>query len=68
MPVVKGLGYFTLTEGVVARLLQPWPVVPRQNHLTRDGTRLVATLVPCQQLNVGTSFIGGGDQSYFARP
>src|SRR2546422_808088 len=35
LPVVKGLGYFTLTEGVVVRLLQPWPAVPRLKVCTR---------------------------------
>ena len=35
----------------------------------KDGKQdLVNTLLPLQQLDVGTSFIGGGDQGYIACP
>ncbi len=46
MPVVKGLDYFTLNEGPVARPLQPWPAVPRLKGLYEMGQGQLQPLSP----------------------
>jgi hypothetical protein len=47
----------------------PWLwLFPAEGSFTREGAESVATSAPQQQLDVGTTFIGGGDQSYIACP
>ena len=61
----RGLVYpLTLRQWIL-----PWPwSFPAEGRFTREGAESVATSAPQQQLDVGTSFIGGGDQSYIACP